>query len=351
VTLIRPTRRELLTAIPLVVGASAFARPGFAQPAPTSVNFLVVGDWGRGGSRNQNAVARQMGVEAAARESQFIASTGDNFYMFGVSSERDRQWQTSFLDVYGPPGLLSLPWYPVLGNHDYGGDVLAQVRYRHGDPGRGVGWQMADKYYSRSIPLPWGGTVDLFFIDTVMWIGTETPPFYFIGDRPSPEEQRLQAEWLIEQLDASNARFKFVVGHHGVHSIGPHGGEIQMAQLDDVLQQYGVTAYIHGHDHCLFHISHRGMQHICSGGGSNVKADYSGGPEQGCVYSGFCNREGSNVPFPRWHQFVRDAGFASFNVYPDRVDFKLIDKAGIARHEASLYERPRLVNRRVSNQI
>lgn len=348
-TLVQPTRRELLTAIPLVVGASTFAKPAFAQFAQTHVNFLVVGDWGRGGNTNQRLVAGQMGIEAAAKRSQFIATTGDNFYMFGVSSERDRQWRTSFLDVYGPPGLLDRPWYPVLGNHDYGGDVAAQVRYRHGDPAGSVGWQMEDKYYLRSIDLPWGGTVDLFFIDTVMWIGTETPPFYFIGDKPNREEQQRQARWLIETLDASNARFKFVIGHHGVHSIGPHGGEMQMAQLDDLLQQYGVTAYLHGHDHCLFHISHRGTHHICSGGGSNVKADYHGGPERGCVYRGFCDGEGGDGPFPRWHEFIPDAGFASFDVHPDRVDFRLIDKAGRVRHEWGLPERPRILPRRAPN--
>jgi hypothetical protein len=159
-----------------------------------------------------------------------------------------------------------------------------------------------------------------------MWIGKEGFPFYFLGSDISADGQRLQAEWLVRELRGSTARFKFVFGHHGVHSIGPHGGEMQMAQLDDVLRQYGVTAYVHGHDHCLFHISHRGMDYICSGGGSKVLATYTGGRAPGCVYDGFCDP----AVFPHWprNAFVRDAGFASFDVYRDRVAFSLLGLNG-----------------------
>lgn len=323
-TLIRPTRRQFLAAIP-VVGASAFAGPVFAQTEERPVNFLVVGDWGRNGHPNQRGVANRMGEKAAAEGSRFIASTGDNFYMFGVSSVRDRQWRTSFEDVYTHDGFRDVPWYPVLGNHDYGGNVEAQIRYGSPPSSR---WKMGGHYYKESIPSPGGGSVDLFFIDTVMWIGKEGFPFYFLGSDISADGQRLQAEWLVRELTASTARFKFVFGHHGIHSIGPHGGAMQMAQLDDVLRHFGVTAYIHGHDHCLFHIRHRDMDYICSGGGSKVLATYTGGRASGCVYDGFCDPAGSDTPFPRWHAFIRDAGFASFDVYSDRVEFDLLSLNG-----------------------
>lgn len=337
-TLIRPTRRELLTAIPLVVGASAFVGPAFAQAEQKPLNFLVVGDWGRGGHHNQREVADRMGVQAEGKGSRFIASTGDNFYNFGVSSVRDPKWRSSFEDVYVHPGLHEIPWYPVLGNHDYGGNVEAQIHYGSEVSSR---WQMESHYYPRPITAPGGVSVDLFFIDTVMWIGKESFPFSFLGSEISPDGQHRQAEWLIGALRASTARFKFVFGHHGIHSIGPHGGEMQMAQLDNVLRQFGVTAYVHGHDHCLFHISHNGMDYICSGGGSKVLATYTGGRAPGCVYDGFCDPAGSDVPFPRWHSFIRDAGFASFDVYPDRVDFDLLSLNNIPdpSYHATLYPR------------
>jgi tartrate-resistant acid phosphatase type 5 len=337
-SLIRPNRRELLAAIPLVVGASAFAGPVFAQAAQKPPNFLVVGDWGRGGHHNQQAVADRMGAEAAAKGSQFIASTGDNFYMLGVSSIHDTKWRSSFEDVYAHPAFHAIPWYPVLGNHDYGGNVEAQIHY-----GREVSprWKMDGRHYHPPIAMPGGVSVDFFFIDTVTWIGREGFPFSFLGSEISATGQRDQAVWLVNALGASTARFKFVFGHHGIHSIGPHGGEMQMAQLDNVLRRFGVTAYVHGHDHCLFHISHNGMDYICSGGGSKVLATYTGGREPGCVYNGFCDPSGSDVPFPRWHSFIRDAGFASFDIYPDRVDFDLVSLNNIPgpSYHASLYSR------------
>lgn len=323
-TLIRPSRRELLAAIPLVVGASSLSAPLFAQTGERLHNFFAIGDWGRDGRHNQQRVADRMGAEAEAKRPGFIASTGDNFYLLGVSSVRDRQWRTSFENIYTHRGFHDVPWYPVLGNHDYGGNVEAQIRYRSANPSR---WQMDGHYYRRSISSR-GVSVDLFFIDTVMWIGRESFPFSFLGSEISGDGQRLQAEWLTRELAASSAEFKFVFGHHGIHSIGPHGGAMQMAQLDDVLRQYGVTAYVHGHDHCLFHISHRGMDYICSGGGSQVLATYTGGPDPGCVYNGFCDRSGSDTPFPLWRGFIRDAGFASFDVYPDRVEFDLLSLNG-----------------------
>jgi len=328
-TLFRPTRREFIASIPLIAGAASLPAPLLAQPAETPLNFLVVGDWGRGGHHNQQAVADLMGEKAAEKHTAFIASTGDNFYMFGVSGVDDPKWRSSFENVYRGPGYEGVPWYPVLGNHDYGGNVQAQIDYGRAHPGR---WQMKHHYYQRSLTSPGGATMDLFFIDTVMWIGREGFPFYFLGSRIGPDDQRRQAAWLVAALGASRARFKFVFGHHGIHSIGPHGGEMQMAQLDDVLRRFGVTAYIHGHDHCLFHISHsaidpgngtgRQMHYICSGGGSQILATYTGGPVSGCVYRGFCDAAGADSPFPHWQAFIRDAGYAAFDVYRDRVDFR-----------------------------
>lgn len=318
--LLRPTRRELLTSIPLLAGAASFGSPLFAATERPLFNFLVVGDWGRGGKDNQGKVAERMGETAQSARSSFIASTGDNFYRLGVTSVDDRQWRTSFEEVYTHPGLRHLPWYPVLGNHDYGGSVKAQIDYK-GPTGR---WKMAGRYY----PLLGGPSgsqdADFFFIDTVTWLGVESFPYYFLGSDIRKEDQKLQAQWLVEALASSKARFKFVFGHHGIYSIGPHGGQMQMKELDDVLRRFCVTAYIHGHDHCLYHISHRGMHYICSGGGSQVLATYTGGAGPGCVLPAFCNPASGGDVFPRWQAFIRDAGFASFNVYANRVEFDLL---------------------------
>jgi hypothetical protein len=67
----------------------------------------------------QRAVAAAMGDVCARRGCDLILYLGDNFYPTGVTSTTDAQWTTKFEDVYVAPSL-AVPFWPVLGNHDYG---------------------------------------------------------------------------------------------------------------------------------------------------------------------------------------------------------------------------------------
>src|SRR5262249_10265627 len=62
-------------------------------------------------------------------KSRFVVTTGDNFYD-GVTSLHDAHWQESYEAVYHRPSL-QIPWYVVLGNHDYQGSVQAQLDYAY----------------------------------------------------------------------------------------------------------------------------------------------------------------------------------------------------------------------------
>jgi hypothetical protein len=321
--LLRPTRRELIAAAPLLLGAAAFPGRSFAAPADEPLKFLVVGDWGRDGKKGQKDVAARMGEAAAGIK--FVASTGDNFYLRGVSSATDRQWDSSFEEIYTHPALARPPWYAVLGNHDYGGDVQAQIEHTGMGSGR---WQMERLWYKVPGSRFQRPDLDLFFINTVVWLGKEDFPFKWLGSDIEKGQQQAQIKWLTEALGASTARFKLVFGHHGIYSIGPHGGKMRMKELDDVLRAHGVTAYINGHDHCLYHISRDGMHYICSGGGSEVLATYTGGSHSGCVFETFCEEMPRGYAFPLWHYFIGDRGFASFEVYPDHIVFDLIGLGG-----------------------
>lgn len=62
-----------------------------------------------------------------------IIALGDNFYNNGVSSTNDYLWEDLWREIYlNPyPNLSQIPWYAVLGNHDYGGGdtyAFAQVQ-------------------------------------------------------------------------------------------------------------------------------------------------------------------------------------------------------------------------------
>ncbi len=83
------------------------------------------GDWGWN-SFNQTLTSYEMSVYAWIINAEFLIALGDNFYADGVTGTDDTLWDTAFHDVYTAPSL-NIPWYGILGNHDYHGNVQAQV--------------------------------------------------------------------------------------------------------------------------------------------------------------------------------------------------------------------------------
>jgi acid phosphatase len=198
-----------------------------------AVKFLVIGDWGAGGSF-QKSIATQMLLKAEAETPQFIVSTGDNIYPNGVTSADDKQWQTKFKNVY-TGDALKLPWYAVLGNHDYRLSAEAQVEYSKVDPQ----WNMPSRYYTFKKEFPGAPVVEFFALDTQKMLTDKS-------------ERAVQAKWLDEQLLKSTARWKVVVGHHMIRSHGIYGDqEFMLKSVKPVLDRHGVDLYLCGHDHDL----------------------------------------------------------------------------------------------------
>ena len=106
-----------------------------------------------------------MALYAESNPLEFIVTVGDNFYTLGVSSTSDSMWASLWSDVYLTYSSLRVPWYSVLGNHDYGyGDkgVAAQI----GRTAVDEYWNMPATNYSRVFDLPGGGKMVIVFIDT-----------------------------------------------------------------------------------------------------------------------------------------------------------------------------------------
>ncbi|MBT8494949.1 MAG: metallophosphoesterase, partial [Deltaproteobacteria bacterium] len=91
--------------------------PDAAVPDP--VRFIIMGDVGTG-SDDQYKVAEAIKNKCDADGCDFVLLLGDNIYQSGVTSVEDDQWRTKFEQPYGN---LDLPFYAVLGNHDYGGII------------------------------------------------------------------------------------------------------------------------------------------------------------------------------------------------------------------------------------
>jgi predicted MPP superfamily phosphohydrolase len=211
---------------------------------PTALYFIIVGDWGRNGQADQQRVANWMGVAANQVNAKFVISTGDNFYCCGVASTSDYQWISSFENIYRSHSL-QIPWYTTLGNHDYQGNVEAQVNYTN----ISQRWKMPARYYSKAIR-------------NVRFIFTDTSPFvsdYYRSDQYadlSQQDTTRQLVWVDSVLQNSREKWKIVVGHHPVYSLGEHGSSRDLQRLLMKRMAKGkVDAYIAGHDHSLQSLS------------------------------------------------------------------------------------------------
>jgi acid phosphatase len=309
--LARLSRRRFVQGFGVSV-AAPFAAAG-APSDSRSLAFVAVGDWGRDGQFLQAEVAQRMGEAAAELSARFVVSVGDNFYERGVASAEDLKWKTSFEDVYTAPSL-QVPWYVALGNHDYYGDVEAQLAYAKTSPR----WRMPSRWYGFAETGQNGVAADFFVIDTTPMIADYRARQDVL---PKVEGQDVPAQlaWLDRALGASRADWKIVIGHHPIYAgdnsqAGPEakwGSPDLVAKVDPLLQRHGVQLYLYGHDHELEHTARGATHYVCTGAGSKT--------EHACNTAGvdFCSLQ---------------SGFISCVVRREMAEITYCDHAGVALH-------------------
>jgi len=271
-TIMKQTRREfvriLFVASQGIIASRFLPTDLFAESAPAGgLNFLVFGDWGRSGESDQSQVAEQMAKAAKDMGAKFIISVGDNFYENGVASVDDRQWKTSFEDVYHAESL-QIPWQAALGNHDYRGDCDAQIAYGKISPR----WKMPARYYVQSRQIDASTTADFFYLDTTPMSKTnhgDSKAYVIAAAQDVPK----QLAWFKDALAKSKAQWKIVIGHHPIYSGGEHGDTPELVEnILPLLHEHKVQAYFNGHDHDLQHLMAGEVNLFDSGAGSQVRA-------------------------------------------------------------------------------
>ena len=233
---------------------------------------------------DQLAVAKQLTATAAAIKAQFVVNTGDNFYYYGVKSVNDPQWQKTFENVFVGDSLM-IPWYGVLGNHDYGFNPESQLHYKSPNNDR---WQMPARYYTKRIQIgSTGSFVSLIALDSSPCMqdyrGTDKSKWDPCGsDYPGPSDCRFhqnvlnqscaeQYNWLKKVMPTiPKDDWRIVVNH-------APADELDVNDLTSVLQDAGFDLYLNGHTHVLKYYQIDGSgAYVTTGAGCMVEVSGKG---------------------------------------------------------------------------
>lgn len=282
--------------------------PSLALANDYPLNFLAIGDWGRNGEHEQLETARQMGDWAGKNPNNFIISVGDNFYPKGVVSEHDPLWNHSFENIYTAHSLQN-DWFAVLGNHDYGSEPDAQIKYAKVSRR----WNMPARYYSKEVSLGEGkGKVLFVMIDS-------QPIVHEIKD----QEPEKQLAWINQTLQQASAdvKWKIVVGHHPYYTVGPRIKNYDTLAIRKALaktfEDHKVDVYLSGHDHSLQHLKPEGYTHqFISGAGSELTDVHTG------------------IPYSRFQ--ASENGFLYFSVDTNRLNVQAVNLKGAVLYNTQL---------------
>lgn len=259
------------------------------KKTPGSLNFIVMGDWGRNGENYQKEVAAGMGKAAKDLNASFVVATGDNFYPYGVQSTQDHHWIASFENIYTAQSL-HVKWYPVLGNHDYASNPDAQVAYS----AISSRWAMPARYYSKTFRVG-NDSVLMAFIDTdpieKKLRGQAYDSVKYVAG--AVEQQTL---WLENLLANSKAKWKIVVGHHPLYTGGWRKNSEDTKKLktylEPIFSKHQVDVYLAGHEHHLEYIKPAtGNTHYVISGAASEAREAQLHPDGGkfvAAVQGFC---------------------------------------------------------------
>lgn len=242
----------------------------WAAVSSAQMRLLVANDLGRNGYYEQKPIAERMGKMAGELEVEAVLALGDIHHFMGVESVNDPLWMTNYELIYSHPEL-QIPWYPILGNHEYRGNTQAVLDYS----AVSRRWQMPARYYSKVFEED-GATLRVVFIDTTPLIDKYHKDSL---DYPSVPQQdaKKQLAWLEEELSGAKEDWVVVVGHHPIyaHTTKSESERKDMQKrVDPILRRHNVDMYICGHIHNFQHIKPQGtnIDYVVNSAGSLARS-------------------------------------------------------------------------------
>ncbi|ORY37986.1 Metallo-dependent phosphatase [Rhizoclosmatium globosum] len=255
-----------------------------AVPAEAGLDLLVIGDWGNYANiKDQKKVADVMDKWAAAYGSSAVLALGDNFYATantsynyeGVKEANDKKFVDLWSAVYSGKALSQLPWWMILGNHDWylNNSQIYQMQYNHPN------WQIPDFFYTKRVQIDSGVFASFIFIETDLlnygWNSTKNDlgrNFKLQGWDATTAKKQLA--WLDSALAAANNdQYVFVIGHHTGFACGSDvSGSVNMADVTALVNKWNATAYVNGHHHTFaYYYTNKGNTlQVQTGNGGNT---------------------------------------------------------------------------------
>ena len=281
------------------------------------VRFIAIGDTGEA-NQAQADVAAVIETVCADQGCDFVLLLGDNIYETGVDGVDDPQWQEKFELPYAN---IDLPFYAVLGNHDYGNLSADEALGAHQVAYTAVSdkWEMPDRWYS-------------FVRENIGFYALDTQVLMFSPAVLEPDLYTPQVSWLQAQLDLPDQpRWHIGFGHHPYYSNGQHGnaGEYDLLppgtigagqQLKDAFDDNlcgKLDLYLSGHDHDRqwHETTCDDTQFIVSGAGAKLREQHGDQPTH--------------------FQDFDTEGFAWLQVDDDDLTVQFWDRTGAMNHEGS----------------
>lgn len=264
-------KRTLLTILLALTGAAV----SFSQ-----IRLFVANDLGRNGYYEQKPIAELMGRIAEQDDVEAVLALGDTHHYMGVESVTDPLWTTNFELIYSHPEL-QVPWYPILGNHEYRGNTQAVIDYSQVSRR----WQMPARYYSKVFEDD-GVSLRVVFVDTTPLIDKYHKD---TADYPDVAQQNMDAQldWLDKELAQAKENWVVVVGHHPIYADTPKSSSERtdlQQRLDPILRRHQVNMYICGHIHNFQHVRIAGtrMDYVVNSSGSLSRQEVK--PIEGTVF-------------------------------------------------------------------
>ncbi|KAK2183736.1 hypothetical protein NP493_297g00029 [Ridgeia piscesae] len=327
---------EIIECAVVIIGVVCLTQ-GKAGQAKNSIHFLTLGDFGGMpyypyATPIEMAVAKQMSKVADKNPIDFVLTLGDNFYFDGVKSVDDPRFTETYSRVFYQRSL-AVDWYMVAGNHDYKGNISAQIAYTKVSKT----WKYPDYYYKMAFTIPGSDmTLEIIMIDTIILCGNTDDEIDLAPSGPvSLTAAKQHWAWLAKQIEQSTADYVIVAGHYPVLSVGIHGPtKILLDNLQPLLHANNVTAYFSGHDHNLQHLQSSEkasvVDYFVSGAADTIdpflkhKADV---PKGALKYF--------------WGKVISLGGFGRVEVYKENMTFTFMDSFGKTLYQHAMLPRHR----------